>query len=170
MNAVRRGFVALVFFALVTSARASASVATVYIFLSETCPICQSATLGLRSLYKEYHGRGIEFVGVFPNVGVSNAASIEKFAKKYQLDFSLKPDENQELTWRFAATVTPQVFVEKGTEVVYRGKIDNGFERIGKRRQVITEQYLKNALDEVLQNRPVTIPETEPVGCFIVKK
>lgn len=172
MNALKRSGALLALLFLLTGTKAPASVATVYVFLSETCPVCQSATLGLRGLYKEYRERGVDFVGVFPNVGVSDAASIERFAKKYQLEFPLRADENQRLTQRFAATVTPQVFVvaPDGERVVYRGKIDNGFERVGKRRQVVTEYYLKNALDELLANRPVTVTETEPVGCFIIKK
>lgn len=169
---MKRCLVLLTFFALFVSAKASASVATVYIFLSETCPICQSATVGLRNLYKEYHDKGIDFVGIFPNQSVSNAESIEKFGKKYQLDFLLKLDEGQQLTGKFSATITPQVFVvqESNQEVVYNGKIDNGFERVGKKRQVTTEHYLKNALDELLANKPVSVRETEPVGCFIMKK
>lgn len=150
--------------------RASASVATVYLFMSETCPICQSATLNLRNLYEEYHAKGVDFVAVFPNVTVSNAGSIEKFAKKYHLDFSMRLDDNQQLTRRFSATVTPQVFVVNAADqVLYEGKIDNGFERVGKRRQVTTEHYLKNALDECLSGKPITVRHTEPVGCFIIK-
>lgn len=172
MDALKRGFVALLFFALSGVAKASAPVATVYVFLAESCPICQSATIGLKNLYREYHEKGVAFVGVFPNITVSNAATIEKFAKKYQLPFPLVLDDNQQWTIRFSATVTPQVFVVKEAdgETVYRGKIDNGFERVGKRRQVINEFYLKNALDELLSNRPVAVKETEPVGCFIIKK
>lgn len=172
MKTVRTGWLLLVILLMSVSGKASASVATVYIFLSETCPICQSATIGLKSLYKEYHEKGIDFVGVFPNVTVSNSTSIEKFAKKYQLDFTMRSDADRQLTQRFGATVTPQVFVvnEANGETLYRGKIDNGFERVGKRRQVTTEFYLKNALDEWLAHRPIVVKETEPVGCFIIKQ
>lgn len=171
MKRLKKGLLSVCLLLLVSFARASGPEATVYVFLSETCPICQSATLGLKRLYEEYHGKGIAFVGVFPNVTLSTPASVEKFAKKYGLDFPMQVDENRKWTTHFGATVTPQVFVTEGTEgeVLYRGKIDNGFERVGKRRQVTTEFYLKNALDEWLAGRPITLKTTEPVGCFIVK-
>lgn len=171
MKRLRKGLLLGCLLLLVSFARASGPVATVYVFLSETCPICQAATLSLNSLYKEYRDKGIEFVGVFPNGTVSTPVSVEKFAKKYRLDFPLQLDENRSRTIYFGATVTPQVFVTEGTDgaVVYQGKIDNGFERVGKRRQITTEFYLKNALDELLAHRPVTLKMTEPVGCFIVK-
>ena len=40
---------------------------TVYVFLAEDCPISQSATLALKSLYHEFHSPKTEFVGVFAN-------------------------------------------------------------------------------------------------------
>lgn len=155
----------------VTSAKTAMAGTTVYIFMSETCPICQSATISLKNLYAEYHPKGIEFIGVFPNESMSNDNSVMQFGKKYNLEFPLKLDVGQQLVKQFSATVTPQVFVMKDEqEVLYNGRIDNGYERVGKKRQVTTEFYLKNALDDILANRAVAIKETAPVGCFIVKK
>ena len=144
---------------------------TVYVFLSETCPICQSQTLTLRQLYDEYAGKGITFMGVFPNAELSTDESIRKFGRKYKLDFSLKRDEQQQLTNKLQATITPQVFVlnNRTQQVLYRGKVDNSYEGIGKRRQVITEHYLKNALQATLENKEPPVKETAPVGCFIIK-
>lgn len=95
-----------------------------------------------------------------------------QFGQKYGLTFPLLLDTEQALTKRFGATITPQIFVvEESTQtVIYKGKIDNGFERVGRKRQVTTAHYLKNAMDQWLQKQPITISETEPVGCFIVKK
>jgi hypothetical protein len=51
--------------------------------------------------------------------------------------------------------------------VIYSGKIDNWFEDIGKRRTIITEFYLQDALNSVIRHREPAIKETKPVGCFI---
>lgn len=144
---------------------------TVYIFLSETCPICQNQTLTLRQLYDSYKGKGVSFVGVFSNAEFSDAETIKKFGKKYKLDFELKKDEGQALCNRFSATITPQVFVVRnsGNEVLYQGKVDNSFEGIGKKRQVITNHYLADALESILSGLPVVVKQTEPVGCYIIK-
>jgi thiol-disulfide isomerase/thioredoxin len=151
-------------------ARAGDSI-TVYIFLSETCPICQNQTLTLRQLNDEYSGKGITFQGVFPNLEFSTDESIRKFARKYKINFNLKRDEKQQLTNQLSATVTPQIYVVRNAtqQVLYKGKTDNGFEGIGKKRQVITAHYLRDALQSILDNKPVAVNETTAVGCFIVK-
>ena len=140
----------------------------VNIFFSETCPICQSATLNLKAIYTQFQDKGIAFAAVFPNTNVSDEKSIEKF----KLPFEHKLDAQQALTKKFSATVTPEVIVINSftEEVLYRGKIDNGFEAIGKKRTVITEHYLSDALQSILESKPIIIKETKPVGCFIIKQ
>ncbi|MES2619515.1 MAG: redoxin domain-containing protein [Bacteroidota bacterium] len=144
---------------------------TVYIFLLETCPISQSITIEMKKTYAKYESKGITFVGLFPNKDLSNGASIKKFGKKYNLPFELRMDENQRLVQQFSATTTPEVIVVRNTDskILYRGRIDNSFEGIGRRRQVVTEHYLNSALENILLNQPINPTETKPVGCFISK-
>ncbi len=144
---------------------------TVYIFLSETCPICQSQTLQLRELHNAYSKQGIEFVGLFPNITMSNEASIRKFGKKYDLDFKLMLDKNQKMKKQLSATHTPHIFVVRKADnkVLYSGKLDNSFENIGRRRQVITEHFLRDALENILHNKHVSPAKTDAVGCFIIE-
>lgn len=164
-------FISILFllFALVT-ARAADSV-SVYIFLSESCPICKSQTLTLRQLHQQYSTKGISFTGLFPNQEYSTNESIRQFGKKYQLKFELKKDEGQKMVKQFSATTNPQIFVVQNAtqKILYQGKLDNGFENIGKKREVITEHYLRDALESILQKKEVAIKQTQPVGCFIIK-
>ena len=145
---------------------------TVYIFLSETCPICQSVTLELKSLYATYHPQGVDFIGLFPSPSLSTAETRDRFEKKYSIPFPLLADVDQKMTAKFAASATPQVFVVRTRDhsVLYKGRIDNSFESIGRRRQVVTQHYLQKALENILQNKPADPMVTEPVGCFISKK
>jgi len=144
---------------------------TVYVFLTEACPICKSVTLELKRLEANYRSKGIRFVGVFPNLDRSNDTTIAKFAKVYKLPFALKLDQDHQLTRQFSATITPEVFVMRTRDfkVLYSGRIDNGFEAIGKRRQVITEHYLQTALDNLVQQQPIHPAKTQAVGCFITQ-
>jgi peroxiredoxin len=144
---------------------------TVYVFLSETCPICQNQTFYLRELQTQFSGQKVGFVGVFPNENFSTKESIEKFGRKYRLNFSLIKDENQVLTKQLGAMITPQVIVYQHNtkEIKYNGMINNGFERVGRRRQVITDFYLRDALVALTEGKTVTLSETKPVGCFIIK-
>lgn len=151
--------------------KAASDSLTVYVFLSEGCPICQNQTYSLRELYTQFGNQKVGFVGVFPNLEFSTTETMEKFKKKYRLSFPLQRDENQALTERLGATITPQVVViqENTHGIIYKGKIDNSYERIGKRRPVITEFYLRDALTEILAGKTITLSETAPVGCFIIK-
>lgn len=144
----------------------------VYIFLSETCPICKNATLELNKLHNQYVKYGYSFIGLFPNESISTVETRASFAKKYRLDFPLVRDTNQHYTKKFSATITPEVIVwsEPKQKMFYRGKIDNSFESVGKRRTVTTEFYLRNALESILKNTSESITFTQPVGCFIQTK
>lgn len=143
----------------------------VYIFLSDVCPICQNQTITLKELVKEYEPRGVRFVGIFPNISTTTKENTIKFWYKYKLNFEVLLDENQLITNELGAKITPEVFVLKKSnrEILYKGKIDNGFERVGKRRQVITENYLKDALEILLKNDCQPLTNTEAVGCFIIR-
>lgn len=155
----------------VKQAKAQSDSLEIYIFMSETCPICQNQTLTLKELYKTYGNKGISFIGIFPNTAISNDSSILSFAKKYKLPFTLQLDKEQTLTKKFSAVITPQAFlIRKETgEILYNGRIDNSFERVGKRRNVVTEFYLRDALDNILNHQKITLTNTIPVGCFISK-
>ena len=165
-------FTFALFFLAVKKTYAQTDSINVYVFLSETCPICQNQTLSLRDLNATFAPKGVKIIGIFPNIEMSDSVSILKFKKKYKLDFDVQIDKNQQLTSALKATTTPQVFVvNKNTqEILYEGKVDNSFERVGKRRQIITEFYLRDALMQIVQNQCVTVKKTEAVGCFIQKK
>lgn len=140
---------------------------TVYIFLSETCPICQSYTLTLKELYKKYSDKHVKFVGVFPNY-YADSDEIQKFKEKYSIPFPLIIDGGAELTKRFGATITPEVFVENSDQqLLYSGRIDDSFYAIGKRRKVITATELVDALNAIVNNETIKVNKTQAVGCII---
>lgn len=149
-------------------ARPVKSVATVYVFLAETCPISQQATLALRTLHARYAPQGVAFVGVFPDQQTS-AADIAAFGRAYQVPFSLQVDNNQLLTRRLQARVTPEVVVvaANGHTILYQGRIDNGYVRLGQRRTLTTQQELRDALAAIVADQPIAQARTEAVGCFI---
>lgn len=144
---------------------------TVYIFLSETCPICQSVSSELKKLDAQYDDQSVRFLGIFPDSVLSTPQTRWKFASKYGLGFEMQPDPGLALTTALSARITPEVVVrenETGT-ILYRGKIDNSFASLGKRRTVVTEHYLRSALESWMMEKKPLLSETEPVGCLIQK-
>lgn len=143
---------------------------TVYLFLSETCPVCQSVSIEIKNIIKELDDKKIGFVGIFPSK-LSSDETRKSFRKKYDLNFTFLSDTSLTLTNLFSASVTPEVIVknEKINEIIYRGLIDNSFAAIGKRRRIVTERYLYQALVNFLNNSTALISSTQPVGCLIQK-
>jgi hypothetical protein len=71
----------------------------------------------------------------------------------------------------FGATKTPEAFaVTPAVKIFYKGAIDNWAPGLGEHRQVITEYYLRDALNAFLEGKDVKIRQTEAVGCFIERK
>ncbi len=142
---------------------------TVYVFLAESCPISQQATLPLRELHARYAARGVRFVGVFPG-GTATAASVAGFKNKYAVPFALQLDPKQKLTRRFKATATPEALVMAADgRILYQGRLDDRYAALGERRTVSQHHELAEALADLAAGRPVAVPRTEPVGCFIEK-
>lgn len=141
--------------------------ATVYVFLAPTCPISQAVAGELRTLHATYAPRGIAFVGVIPDSLVT-APERAEFGRKYQLRFPLQPDPAHRLTRRLGATITPEAaLINPQGALLYRGRINDQFARIGVRRTVSRRHELADALAAVVAGRPVAVPRTEAVGCLI---
>ena len=141
---------------------------TVYIFLHESCLISQFYTLPLKELHSTFASKRLQFVGLFPNTS-SQPKNIQKFKEKYQIPFELKTDHSKFKVAQFGATVTPEVVVynETQNQVLYQGRIDNTYARVGKKRQVTTSAELKDALEAITNCETIAVTKTDPVGCFI---
>lgn len=141
--------------------------ATVLVFLSPTCPLCQKYSLTLRNLAADYAPKGVAFYGIAPGKNYTNT-EFNDYATEYLIKFPILTDPKLKLTKKLNATITPEVVVFNARgQVVYQGKIDNWYESIGTRRSVITEHYLADALEATLANTQPKVTKTTAVGCFI---
>ena len=140
---------------------------TLYIFLLDDCIICQSYTPKLNELYNGF-GDGIPFIGVFPNFS-SKQSKIDDFKSKYNIEFETKTDYWKTLTKKFGVTVTPEVVLYDNSRelILYRGRIDDEFVSLGRRRKVVTSNELENILLDVSLHSKGPFPFTEAIGCFI---
>ncbi len=120
-------------------------------------------------LYDFYHGRKVGFIGYFPNFA-SKPEQIEKFGKKYRLAFPLKQDYYKDWTKKFGITVTPEVAVwdHRENRLIYRGRIDDSYVRVGKRKTHPQNRDLKNVIEAWLSgNPPQDTVITQAIGCFV---
>jgi hypothetical protein len=141
---------------------------TVSIFLLEDCKISQAYTQTIKQLIARYEAQGITFDLYFPNP-ISSDSTIQEFTQKFGLPLQkVKPNANA-FAKQHGLEVTPEVMVydHQREEIVYKGRIDNMYERVGKRRRVITRHDLALALDQLLKQGNTNITSTRAVGCII---
>ena len=135
-------------------------------FLSPTCSICRFYALEMRNLSADYSSKGVDFAGYA--VGpLLNDSIVEAFRKEYQIPFPIEHDDVMHR--QMNATVTPEVFVIHNDSVVYHGRIDDSFLRVGKRRAHVKNRELRSVLDSILQGRGVDVHFVPAVGCIIEK-
>jgi len=73
-------------------------------------------------------------------------------------------DKNSELADAFGASRTPECFVfNPSGKLVYKGAIDDNPGDAGG----VKKEHLKNAIDELVSGKDVTVKETRSVGCSI---
>jgi len=141
---------------------------TVYLFFRIDCKICEYYTKDLEKLYDQYKKDKINFVAVFPNF-MDKPKAIERYREKFGLSFGAKTDYYKKLTKKFKATVTPEVVVynESNETVLYQGRIDNTYYRLGRKRGVTTSSELATVLENHKNRETIEVAFTKAVGCFI---
>jgi peroxiredoxin len=144
--------------------------ASVFIFLAPDCPLSQNYTLTLNNLQEHFKKNNILFYGIIPGNNF-NKNEVNDFVNKYKINFRVLLDPDFNLAAYFNASKTPEVFVVNAEQkTLYKGAIDNWASDLGVHRSVVSEHYLLDALDNIIENAEVKIRETKSVGCFIERK
>jgi Redoxin/Cytochrome c len=139
--------------------------ATIVAFLSFDCPVSNSYVEPLKELARDQAER-VAIIGVVP--GDDPAAELKKKLGEFKVEFPIYRDPKGEAARALKAKVTPEVFVlDADLRLRYRGRIDDAFTARMRRNPRQEKQDLRDALDDVLANRDVRTPVTEPIGCPI---
>jgi thiol-disulfide isomerase/thioredoxin len=150
-----------------TAAELSREKATVFIFVATECPNSNSYAPILARLYREYAPRGFAFFNVYSDPSDSMSA-VRKHDADFEVPFSALLDPHQTLARETGARSTPEVVIlgSQGQQL-YRGRVDNRFIEPGKTRYQPTENDLEEALQAIVQGKPVPHPVTRTIGCAI---
>ncbi len=141
--------------------------ATVVVFTCNHCPYALAWHERLMDVARAHAGRGVRFLAVNPNDAERYPAdSYEAMKKRVRAEDWPMPylrDESQEAARAFGARTTPDVFVlDRAGRLRYRGAPDSDY---GDPEQ--NAAWLREALDDLLADREVRRPETDPVGCSV---
>ncbi len=139
----------------------------VFAFMSPECPLCINYSSVLLELKEKFKNSGVLFFTIYPGTYYT-AEQIKEFQLEY--DFHLKTylDPTSKFANLFKVTVTPEVFLlSKKGEVMYSGAIDDWAFAPGRKRQVVENKYLENAITHVLAGEIPEPAKTEAIGCYI---
>ncbi|WP_157962881.1 redoxin domain-containing protein [Chitinophaga deserti] len=138
---------------------------TVVVLLAPDCPLCKNYAPVLRELHTRFPG--VKVYGIVPGK-VYNAAVVADFARKYDIPFPLLQDPALSVTRSLQGIATPEAFYfASNGALVYRGMIDNRMVSLGKKRRLVTEKFLEDAIARNRTGLTVVTRRTEPIGCLI---
>lgn len=138
----------------------------VLVFTNNQCPYAKLYENRLVTLASNYSAKGTQFIFINPGAGDAGETLQDMASRKYSPYLA---DEGQKVSTQFGATKTPEVFVlhNTGEEFIlkYKGAIDDNPQM----ESGVKNFYLRNVLDEVLANHPVSTGDKRATGCLIKK-
>lgn len=142
--------------------------ALIIIFSCNHCPYVQAYENRIMAIQKDYEAKGVAVAAINSNDSSQYAEdSFEEMKKRASIkkfNFIYLRDEDQSVAKSFDASHTPEIFLfNEERKLVYHGKIDDNWQE----EQKVKTRYLRNALDELLIGKEISVPETYSIGCTI---
>jgi hypothetical protein len=137
---------------------------SVLIFYWHDCPICNSYAPEINRICARYTNFNFYIIQVDADLTEEGAKT---HAREYGLRAPVVLDRLHMLARLAGATVTPEAVVYgKGERVLYRGRIDNLYADLVRRRAEATERDLCDALDAIAEGKAVG-KQPAAIGCLI---
>jgi len=140
-------------------------------FTCNHCPYSVAYEDRIIALDKKYKEKGYPVIAINPNnPEISKGddfTSMQQRSKDKGFTFPYLFDNGQKIYPQYGATRTPHVFLlnkEKGNLIVeYIGAIDNNSQDA----DAVTEKYVENAVDALLEDKKPALNNTKAIGCTI---
>ena len=142
--------------------------ALIVIFSCNHCPYVQAYEGRIKEIQEKYKGKGVTIVAINSNEDVNypddSFENMRRRAEEQNFNFPYLRDEDQSIARAYDASHTPEIFLfDKERKLAFHGKIDDNWQEPEK----VQNHYLKNALDELLVGKEISVPETFTIGCTI---
>lgn len=143
----------------------------IIIFTCNHCPFAKLYPDRLNKLNDTYKKQGIPLIAIssMDTISYEEDSYIQMIqkAKKENFQFPYLYDADQSIAKLFGAQKTPHAFViwrnDNHFEIKYSGAIDDN----GMHPKQVKNEYIRLAVDELLQGKSVAINETFTIGCQI---
>jgi peroxiredoxin len=146
----------------------SQSKVLIVLFSCNHCPYVRAYEDRFMAIQRDYEKDGVQVIAINSNDATEypddSFENMKVRAEQRKFNFPYLRDESQEIAKAFGATHTPELFLFNPERILaYYGKIDDNWKEEDK----VKSKYLRNALDEILADKPVSVPETFAIGCTI---
>jgi peroxiredoxin len=140
----------------------------VLLFISNGCPTVKACRDRMIKIQKDYGAKSVQLLALNSNNAyLSPADTYAEMVLRDQeksFNFPYVKDEDGTVAKSYGALCTPHVFLlDEERRLRYRGRVDDS-----RNPDRVTASDLRNAIDDLLANRSVGVPETTPFGCSIV--
>jgi peroxiredoxin len=144
------------------------STALVVVFTCNHCPYAQAWEGRINAVARDYAARGVKLVAINANdtkqVPGDSFEAMAARVQEHELVYPYLRDQSQEVARAYGAERTPEIFVfDSSGTLRYHGAPDDNYEE----ESAVTQPYLRQALDAILDDDTVETIETAPVGCTI---
>jgi peroxiredoxin len=147
----------------------------VVVFTCNHCPIAQMYEQRIQRLEADYLNRGVAVVAIQPNdpkairIDELDSSDISDTLDEMKIRVAYKnlhypylyDGETQSVTRAYGPQATPHVFIfDKDRKLRYEGRMDNSY-----RKELVTSEDARNAIDALLAGREVPVKKTGVFGC-----
>ncbi len=140
----------------------------VVFFTCNHCPYVTGSDEATRKTVQKFSGRGVAFIGI--NSNSENTYREDDYEhmvermEKNDFPWVYARDKSQDVARTYGALRTPHFYVfDRERKLIYTGRaIDNPRDP-----SKSTANDLERALEEHLAGKPVSVPETNPIGCNV---
>lgn len=143
--------------------------ATVILFICNHCPYVKHINDELVNVASDYQRKDVHFIGISSNDAEKypqdGPEEMKKTAQELGYPFPYLYDESQRVARAYDAACTPDIFVyDKNLRLAYRGQLDDSRPANA---LPVTGKDLREALDALLDGRPVASNQIPSIGCNI---
>jgi peroxiredoxin len=143
----------------------------IIVFTCNHCPYAKAYEKRLIALDVKYKSEGFPLIAINPNDSeIVPEDSYENMIINHRekgFTFPYLTDKTQEITKAYGASKTPHVYIIQKSEgnlfVRYAGAIDDNY----KKESEVTEKYVEDAVNNLLEGKKVKVSETKAIGCTI---
>ena len=140
----------------------------VLLFISNGCPTVKACQDRMIRIQKDYSEKNVQLLALNSNNSylcpADTYAEMVLRVREKSFNFPYVKDEDRTVAKAYGAICTPHVFLlDEERRLRYKGRIDDS-----RNPERVTVSDLRNAIDDVIENKPVRVSETTPFGCSIV--